>query len=149
MSVLTLGFTGTQEGMSDAQATAIEVWLSTGDLILNAKLRGGVLAVHGDCVGADADFHRICLLCEPMRIRIRPSNHPKRAWCKGADEVMPVRAPLDRNTDIVNDCDILIATPKTYEEELRSGTWATIRRARKAGKPIAIVWPDGKIKREN
>jgi hypothetical protein len=28
------------------------------------------------------------------------------------------------------------------------GTWATVRYARKAGLPIAIIWPDGEITRE-
>jgi len=58
---------------------------------------------------------------------------------------MPIKRPLERNSDIVADSDLLLATPRFYEEELRSGTWATVRRARKANKPLIIVWPNGKV----
>lgn len=43
-----------------------------------------------------------------------------------------------RNDLLVNRCDELIAFPLTEEEIMRSGTWATIRRARKADKPVRI-----------
>jgi hypothetical protein len=51
--------------------------------------------------------------------------------------------PLDRNKMMVDDCEALIATPRLMVEELRSGTWSTIRYARKCRKPVHIVWPDG------
>jgi predicted Rossmann fold nucleotide-binding protein DprA/Smf involved in DNA uptake len=37
----------------------------------------------------------------------------------------------------------MIATPHSYVEIGRSGTWATVRYARKAGKPIYLILPDG------
>jgi len=40
--------------------------------------------------------------------------------------------------------------PKGKVEEWRgSGTWATIRYARKVGKPVTIIYPDGEIQEEN
>ena len=56
---------------------------------------------------------------------------------------------LERNRDIVDACDILIACPRTLKEELRSGTWATVRYARKVGKPVAILWNNGKYDYED
>lgn len=53
----------------------------------------------------------------------------------------PVKPPLKRNYDIVDACDILLAAPRTLTEELRSGTWATIRYARKTGKKYLILAP--------
>jgi hypothetical protein len=53
---------------------------------------------------------------------------------------------LERNTEIVKACDVLIATPKEQDEVLRSGTWATIRRARKYDKKLAVIFPDGMCK---
>jgi len=47
--------------------------------------------------------------------------------------------PLDRNHDIVAEAEILIAAPKTDQEVLRSGTWATIRYARKKGIPVVML----------
>lgn len=44
-----------------------------------------------------------------------------------------------RNDLIVAHLDRLVAFPPTREEELRSGTWATVRRAHKAGKDVIIL----------
>lgn len=60
-----------------------------------------------------------------------------------ADVVHEPRPPLERNRDVVDASDVLLACPGGMAEEQRSGTWATIRYARKAGKPVVIVWPDG------
>lgn len=43
---------------------------------------------------------------------------------------------MARNDLTITKLDILLAFPMTNEEEVRSGTWATIRRARKAGKKV-------------
>jgi hypothetical protein len=42
-----------------------------------------------------------------------------------------------RNQKIVDDCDLLVA----FTERESGGTWDTIKRARKAGKPVKIVKP--------
>lgn len=43
-----------------------------------------------------------------------------------------------RNDALVAEADVLIAFPEGAREVLRSGTWATVRRARKAGRPVRI-----------
>ena len=106
-----------------------------------------VCFVHGDCVGADAEAHQLARALV-SRIRIRPCDHPSRAWCTGADEVCEVRKPLHRNRDIVNDADVLIACPPTAHELRRSGTWTTIRYARKRSIPIVLLLPDGTVTTE-
>lgn len=58
------------------------------------------------------------------------------------------KALLARNRVIVARCAHLLATPRGYHEVLRSGTWATIRYARQAHKPIWIIFPDGTVKEE-
>jgi hypothetical protein len=40
----------------------------------------------------------------------------------------------------------MVATPRGFKEELRSGTWATIRYTIKMKKLLTIIWPDGTIK---
>lgn len=45
---------------------------------------------------------------------------------------------MERNDFMVADCTALIAFPYTLAEELRSGTWATIRRARRARRSIRL-----------
>jgi hypothetical protein len=60
---------------------------------------------------------------------------------------MPAKPYLVRNHEIVDDSQVLIAAPKEFTEQLRSGTWATIRYARKIGRTVRIVFPDGSIGR--
>jgi len=48
--------------------------------------------------------------------------------------------------DFVNECDVLIAAPGEFVERKRgSGTWGTVRYARKLGRPLVIIWPDGVV----
>lgn len=132
-----LGFTGTRQGMSPGQ-------LQTVENILRASRPEE--AHHGDCRGADQDFHnlvRVILGGPACKIVIHPGcemNNPARAGCWG-DIIMPVKPFLVRNHDIVDACTVLIATPGEPEEVQRSGTWATIRYARKTGKEVMMVLP--------
>jgi hypothetical protein len=127
-----VGFTGTQLGMDAHQR------LSVAQTLRNIKPTHGI---HGDCIGADSDFHNICRDLG-MSIEIYPPiKGTKRAWCKG-DIIHEADDYLVRNKKIVDASDIMIATPKSSKEELRSGTWATIRYARKMGKKIYIVFPE-------
>jgi predicted Rossmann fold nucleotide-binding protein DprA/Smf involved in DNA uptake len=66
-----------------------------------------------------------------------PTDNKLRAYCKSDNYTQP-KSYLERNKDIVNSCEQLIACPLTQEEELRSGTWATIRYARKTNKHILL-----------
>lgn len=50
---------------------------------------------------------------------------------------------MDRNDVLVARAEVLLAFPKTRFEERRSGTWATIRRARKAKVPVWAYPLDG------
>jgi hypothetical protein len=132
-----LGFTGTRSGMSFEQK-------QLADVIIRAIQPN--LVVHGDCTGADTDFHQISLAHkDELKIRIRPCNHRSRAWNDGADEITEVKSPLVRNLDIVKDSSTLLAAPPTEEELRRSGTWHTVRAARRAEIPRIIVWPSGKV----
>jgi hypothetical protein len=130
-----IGFTGTQQGMTSAQRYSVEELLQ--------KL-GGNEFHHGDCIGADAQAHGIA-----YRIGYRIHIHPpvvstKRAYCFHYDLMYTLKPYLDRNHDIVDACQVLVATPKEFDEQLRSGTWATIRYARKRGVRVFLVLPDGR-----
>lgn len=51
---------------------------------------------------------------------------------------------LKRDDAIVKESNELVAFPRTAREILRSGTWATIRRARKAGVPVRLFPLEGR-----
>lgn len=135
---LYIGFTGTRKGMTEKQKDRVQVLLS------NALTSYGSVHVnHGDCVGADSDMHAICLHLGIPMTHFPCSVDSQRAFLAGAVKVHSPRAPLDRNKDIVNASNVLVATPGEDEEVLRSGTWSTIRYAQKEGKPVILVHPDG------
>lgn len=135
-----VGFTGTQQGMTDAQFNRIASWFAH---------RPGITLHHGDCIGADADAHEAAFY-ERIRVEIHPPDiDRKRAFCKGAAVVHPPAPYLVRNRAIVAATEVLLATPKEETgEELRSGTWATVRAARKAGRRVVIVRPSGRVEVE-
>jgi len=137
-----VGFTGTRMGMSLPQLrTARELLTSVGTTELH----------HGDCLGADADMHAIAKNKGVIVVIHPPQGYRNRAFSKDANEIRLAKPYLDRDRAIVDETDCLIATPLTSDEwrEPRSGTWATIRMARKKGVPIYIIMPNGSVRKEN
>jgi hypothetical protein len=143
-----LGFTGTREGMTPSQVCAL--------LHLIHDLKPDELH-HGDCVGADEQAHHAAEIMKVERIVVHPSEDDRyqaftytntdnmMAGIEPEDvgvEVYDPKPYLERNQAIVDECDVLVATPKTKEEQQRSGTWATVRMARKAGKKVYVLYPD-------
>jgi hypothetical protein len=102
---------------------------------------------HGDCVGADAEAHDMALALDLEVVIHPPLNSATRAW-KNSHHIHKPKGFLARNRDIVRDTDVLIATPAEGIEQHRSGTWSTVRFARKVGRDIWIVLPDGQIREE-
>lgn len=133
-----VGFTGTREGMTSDQRRAVR------DIL--ARLVTFRVAHHGDCIGADAEFHEAARLLYAIHIH-PPADDRKRAFCKlrPGDTVTRPKPFLDRNRDIVHASLRMVAGPKEKVEQLHSGTWSTIRYTRRVGVPLAICWPDGTV----
>ena len=137
--MMIVGFTGTRAGMTSAQKATVASYLET----LDPKT-----VHHGDCLGADADFHGLARDAG-FYVVGHPCDLPEqRAFCN-LDECRKVLRPLVRNENIVNSSEFMIACPKSNEELRGSGTWATIRCCRKKFHPLDIVWPDGAVTLEN
>lgn len=132
-----LGFTGTRDGMSDAQFERIDKVLAA------AKAKWPDLTVrHGDCVGSDKEFHDLAMKFD-IRIIIHPPTSPKlRAFCQGAAVTLKSKPYLERDRDIVLESDALIATPKSADRI--GGTWFTIKTAESMDKERLIIYPDGR-----
>jgi hypothetical protein len=103
---------------------------------------------HGDCIGADAQAHAMVVADLPItHIIIHPPTDSKaRAWCatssKRADLLILATLPYHaRNRTIVDASDILLAAPAQRKEIPRSGTWATVRYARRSGIPVVLFLP--------
>jgi hypothetical protein len=130
------GFTGTQKGMTPAQAATLEKLMKAEDV---------KFFHHGDCIGADAQAHNIALKIGADVILHPPKNETKRAFSKDVTITFPSKEYLDRNHDIVDFTTVLFATPGEPKQKLRSGTWATIRYAEKKNKKLFVIFPDGDV----
>lgn len=130
-----VGFTGSQLGMSQHQKE---------QFVLKLFELSPTEFHHGDCVGADAEAHDIVREFFPnVQVHVHPPIYSnKRAFRKG-DVMYAEDHYIPRDRKIVDSTECLIGTPKSDTEELRSGTWTTIRHARKTGKPHFILKRNG------
>lgn len=131
-----IGFTGTREGMSHEQ------WLAVFDLL--KPIAPFVTEFHhGDCVGADEEVHRIALDLDIQNIIVHPPTSTiLRAYCQGHKTLKP-KDYTERNHDIVNASEYILAAPNTKNRQPRGGTWQTIGFAEKAKNLWRVVFPDG------
>lgn len=145
---MSLGFTGTRNGLTRRQRAALQT------LLLDLE---ETEHHHGCCVGADAEFHALADRAGNRIVLHPPILQQHRAMlatrCAELIEMVP-RDYLDRDYEIAK-ANILVACPKEETgEEVRSGTWATVRYARQlrarstAPKTIYIIRPSGRIEEE-
>lgn len=132
MTTLTVGFTGTREGITPAQDVALWQRLS--------ELRGTDFH-HGDCKGADVAAAKMAREIGYRVIAHPPDSRRMRAFHR-SDEIRPELPYLERNRNIVDAAGVLLACPDG-PERLRSGTWSTVRYARRQGVTVVVILPDG------
>lgn len=136
-----VGFTGTRWGMTMQQKDAVHQMLKD----LAALVRPGrVVAHHGDCVGADSNFHDLARDVNAYTIGHPPTSLELRAN-RTFDQVRPPLGHLARNRRIVLEAQVMIATPFESTRQTRGGTWYTIDHARKVGRKVVVVLPDGSV----
>jgi hypothetical protein len=135
-----IGFTGTQAGMSSHQKSRLQYVLTWLLNDLDDVRTPAPQFHHGDCIGSDYEAAVIAKRMGFWIVAWPPINPAKRGWFESNDEHEP--GPyLERNRKMVDSVQRLIAAPKEMEETLRSGTWSTVRYARKVRKPVEILWP--------
>ena len=146
-----IGFTGSREGLTNPQHQAL-VGLLDAFVTEHATTTPDSVPQfhHGDCVGADM-LSGDAAHAAGYEMHIHPPNiGTLRAYCSNRypSTVYDAFPYLVRNKNIVDGTHILMATPNG-PETTRSGTWSTIRYARKKSKEIWIDYPDGKVSKEN
>lgn len=134
-----VGFTGSRSAMTEAQYLSLRQLLSELD---------PWEFHHGDCVGSDAQAHGLATALHVPTVVHPPDERRYRAFCQASLYTHAPKPYLERNHDIVDASTILLATPNSPTERLRSGTWATVRYARRRHRPLVVVNPDGTLARE-
>jgi len=134
--LLKVGVTATREGLAPPQARSLFRFFK--------HLKPGELH-EGACIGGD---EQAWIMAKSLgwHTVAHPGQVPPalRGRVLDRDEIRLERPPLERNRKIVDETEELVALPKG-PEELRSGTWSTVRYARRLGRQITIIWPDGAV----
>ncbi len=134
------GFTGTRRGMTAEQKDVLRYFLTGGSGEFH----------HGDCIGADSEAHDIADECGYGIIIHPPNNYKERAWREVPLHMMRPELPyMARNREIVSETIALIAAPAEMEEHPRGGTWSTVRFARKQGRAVILILPNGSVRQSS
>ena len=154
----TIGFTGTREEMTEIQYRTVLGLVLSSHIHYETYIRGA----HGDCLGADVQFHEICAYVGiPIIIR-PPIIDSWRAWLgtekavrteeefDGLPEIEKIYDPDDpfcRNRRIISDSGVVIAAPRAGYSVEPGMTWQTIRQIRRMRPqtPVFIVSPAGEV----
>lgn len=142
-----ISFTGTSRKKPTEAQT-----ISLMKLLEEARSNGYHILSHGEAPNADKVANN-CAHMAGMETRSHPwtGNKTLRGYPIRFryvdDRREPKDDPIERNHDIVDEGEFLIAMP-SEPEYTRSGTWATVRYARKLHRTIAIIWPDGRVEWE-
>lgn len=136
-----IGFTGTRKGMSQNQFNQLMRLVEDIDVLPEFNE-----VHHGMCIGSDQDFHNFFKGFKEVYDDLKIVGHP--GYGKYDGDKRPNRANVitditreelpyfERNRNIVDECDILLACP--YDNIQKGGTWYTINYAKKAGKKVII-----------
>jgi hypothetical protein len=135
-----IGITATREGLTGPQLESI-----INRLDVMQKTQHDFLH-QGCCIGGDEQI-TIAAFTLGYRICSHPPTDRRYYFSKLAYELSENKCTelsyLARNLEIINHSSVVIGAPKTKYEELRSGTWSTIRIAREAGRHTIVVYKDG------
>ena len=128
-----IGVTGTRSGMTDAQLSAVALFLFDERA---AELH------HGDCFGVDVEVAELAkkfnyrVVCHP------PIKDELRAY-HASDEIREPLSYFARNRKIVDECDLLLVVPYQKTHQTHGGTWYTHDYEVKKGKPVLVIYGDG------
>ena len=127
-----VGFTGPRLGMTDLQYAKLTHELHR---------LGATQLHHGDCRGSDEQADQIAADLGIYRVAHPPTSTGLRAFC-ASEEIREPAPFIVRDHTIVLETEILIGTPDRPEYR-RSGTWTTLRYARRIQRPIIAITPAG------
>jgi hypothetical protein len=131
---MNLGFTGPETALTQAQRDTLATLIG---------LANRPRFHTGDCIGADVDATKLAEALGCWTVGHPPTDEKKRAnlWYHSRREPAPY---LTRNRHIVDACDLLIVAVRTQvHDRCRDGFCATYRCARRQGRPITVILPDG------
>lgn len=136
------GETGTRQGATKYQVASV-AWLWA---------KYGIFRLHnGDCIGVDEQlFHLASAFRIPVTLH-PPSISKYRAFCDKWDvgaQLMPEKGYHERDENIVKAAEVMVSIQLKPFEMTRGGTKHTTDYTRNQAKPLALIWPNGRISYE-
>jgi hypothetical protein len=126
-----VGITGTREGMSQHQKE---------QFVLKLLELQPTEFHHGDCLGADAEGHDSVREFFPdCKIHVHPPIKDYMRAFRQGDVMYEPDDYIPRDYRIVDMTEFLIGAPLTDKEIVRSGTWTTIRYAKRIGRNHEVL----------
>jgi len=140
-----IGFTGTRFGANQAQLTALYAAMRD----LRGEDGDWQQFHHGCCIGADLQAARLAVSLGYYVVGHPPTDttHLSKAAVQLCHHLFTPEPYLARNQRIVECVDHLVAAPLSDVEELRCGTWSTVRKARKMQRPVTLLLRAGGAQR--
>jgi hypothetical protein len=133
-----IGVTGTRSGGSPEQLAQLT------DILDRVRALGFAVLHHGDAQGVDAQAYALARNLGGFKTFSHPPDvETYRAFTKFNEYEYPPMPYLDRNHKLVDEVEVLLALPLQAVEVLRSGTWATVRYARRVRVTTMIVKRNG------
>jgi hypothetical protein len=137
-----IGFSGSRKGLSKMQYEYVDKFLFN-NLVTIDEVH------HGDCIGADATFHKISSKLHIEKIIIHPPSNPTlRAFCESKYK-WEEKDYLSRDRDIIKCSDIVLTCPYDSNKNYHSGTWYCINKGISLGKIVYIIYRNGTICKYN
>lgn len=135
-----IGVTGTRSSPTTKQLDEVYKFLNSAVGYCREKDMAPPELHHGDCVGADVAVAKMAMelgmhvVCHPPTkddLRAFHTSHTAREPC----------TYFERNRNIVDETDFLIAVPYQDTHQSTGGTWYTVDYAVKKNKPVKIFYP--------
>lgn len=139
-----IGITGSRVGpVSDEQSNALHATLKTYRAQINDFF-------HGCCIGVDEEATMLAFDLKYHIVGFPPINKKLASdvAMSLSHELRPEAEYLERDRAIVEASDLLLVVPKSFNKEMKSGTWYTYRYAILVNTPRLIIWPDGSMETE-
>lgn len=134
-----VSFAGASWGTTDEQDAVIEFCIQ--------EMEPSLL-IHGGRPGADQVSRCIALSFGVPSYAYPSDLISQRAYSDSDFSYVPI-SEHEKNDTIAEMGDVLIACPDEYMETRHCASWDVVRHARRLGRKLVIIWPDGKICTEN
>lgn len=142
-----LGFIGTNKGMTVGQ---LKQW------VVALRTLNPTEVHHADMIGADdqaANTIHEMYHGSTVKVFVHPGKETRlRAYNEFCHETMAMKPEDVRDRHIVDVTNVVVATPPyltPIDETTQGGVAYSVQYARKSGKLVWIIWPNGIVSRED